>query len=205
MTQVPAAPAPGMITAVEVIEESAPAPEPSQADRPELVGGRVKVSGLTPDGVRVELVDYDADRMVDDESEYDAWPDQPKDRPLLLGQLLVELTDAHGSTTVVGVVSWHRVAYGPTSGSYAWNVGIGLAPPSRGLGIGTLAQRLLVEWLFDTTPVHRIEASTDVGNLAEQKALERAGFSCEGVLRSAQERADGRHDLCSYSILRSDL
>ena len=185
---------------------SEPEPQPSQADRPDLVGGHVKVAGLTPAGLRVELVEYDADRMIDDESEYDAWPDEPKDLPpLLCGRLLVELTDAQGITAVAGVVSWHRVAYGPTSGSYAWNMGIGLAPSARGHGVGALAQRLLVEWLFASTPVHRIEASTDVTNVPEQKALERAGFTREGVLRSAQERLDGRHDLYSYSILRSDL
>jgi RimJ/RimL family protein N-acetyltransferase len=43
-----------------------------------------------------------------------------------------------------------------------------------------------------------------VDNLAEQRALERAGFAREGVLRSAQFR-DGRfHDLVLYSRLRSD-
>ena len=51
----------------------------------------------------------------------------------------------------------------------------------------------------------RIEASTDVTNIAEQKSLERAGFTREGVLRSAQKRADGRHDLYAYSILPADL
>lgn len=191
-----------MITAVDDVMD----PAPSQADRPDLVGGHVKTSGLTPAGLRVDLVEYDAERIVDDESEYDAWPDEPKDLPpLLLGRLLVELTDARDITAVAGVVSWHRVAYGPSRGSHAWNMGIGLAPSARGYGVGALAQRLLVEWLFATTPVHRIEASTDVTNLPEQKALERAGFTREGVLRSAQERLDGRHDLVSYSILRPDL
>jgi RimJ/RimL family protein N-acetyltransferase len=51
----------------------------------------------------------------------------------------------------------------------------------------------------------RIEASTDVSNVAEQKALERGGYVREGVLRQAQARADGQHDLFSYSLLRSDL
>jgi RimJ/RimL family protein N-acetyltransferase len=87
----------------------------------------------------------------------------------------------------------------------AWNMGIGLAPTVRGRGVGSIAQRLLAEYLFATSDVIRIEASTDVTNAPEQRALERAGFRREGVLRQAQQRADGPHDLFSYSILRSDV
>lgn len=179
----------------------------SPADHPASSGGRVKASGRTPAGLLVALVDYDAERAVDDSSEYDAWPqDEPRDAPpLLLGRLLVELTDEAGATAVAGVVSWHRVAYGPNPGSHAWNVGIGLAEASRGHGVGAVAQRLLAHWLLETTTTDRIEASTDVENVAEQKALERAGFTREGVLRGAQRRATGRHDLYSYSLLRTDL
>ncbi len=174
---------------------------------PSLDGPRVKAAGRTPSGMLVELVDYDHARMVDDESEYDAWPDdEPKDPPpFLMGRLLVEITEGAGDPVVAGVVSWHRVAYGPNPGSHAWNIGIGLALGSRGRGVGVVAQRLLAEWLLASTPTDRIEASTDVTNIAEQKALERAGFTREGILRSAQRRADGRHDLVSYSLLRTDL
>ena len=106
---------------------------------------------------------------------------------------------------VVGTVSWHDTWYGPTTGSMSWNIGIGLAPRARGRGIGSVAQRLLAEYLFATTAVVRVEASTDVTNTAEQRALERAGFTREGLLRQAQQRSDGHHDLYSYSLLRSDL
>lgn len=166
----------------------------------------VVASGRTDLGLRVDLVPYDEERKVDDSSEYDTWPDGGPDQPPSgLGRMLVELTDAAGVTGVAGVVSWHLEAYGPNPGSHAWNIGIGLAEAARGHGVGSVAQRLLAEWLLATTPVHRIEASTDVANIAEQRALERAGFTREGVLRSAQERADGRHDLVSYSLLRTDL
>jgi RimJ/RimL family protein N-acetyltransferase len=180
--------------------------DPTPDDHPALFGDRVKATGRTPAGLLVQLVEWDDARAVDDSSEYDEWPDEPKDGPpAKLGRLLVELTDADGVTAVAGVVSWHRVAYGPNRGSHAWNIGIGLAEASRGHGVGAVAQRLLAEWLLAATSTHRIEASTDVSNVPEQKALERAGFTREGTLRSAQERADGRHDLYSYSLLRTDL
>jgi RimJ/RimL family protein N-acetyltransferase len=185
----------------------APVGDPARPDHPAAFGPRVKASGVTGHGLRVDLVDYDHDRMVDDASEYDAWPaDEARDAPPpFLGRLLVELTDAEGVTAVAGAVSWHRVSYGATTGSHAWNSGIGLAARARGHGVGTVAQRLLAEWLLDVTPTSRVEASTDVANTAEQRALERAGFVREGVLRSAQARADGRHDLVSYSFTRDDL
>jgi RimJ/RimL family protein N-acetyltransferase len=72
--------------------------------------------------------------------------------------------------------------------------------------MGAAAQRALAEHLFATTPYNRVEASTDVGNVAEQRALERAGFMREGILRGAQHRADDiHHDLVVYSMLRSEL
>jgi RimJ/RimL family protein N-acetyltransferase len=181
--------------------------DPVPEDQPGLFGPRVKASGVTSAGLRVDLVTYDHERAVDEESEYDSWPtDEPNGPPpAALGRLLVEVTDRDGVTGVAGAVSWHRVAYGATSGSHAWNIGIGLAPASRGHGVGWLAQQLLAVWLLERTSAYRIEASTDVVNVAEQRALERAGFTREGLLRSAQARADGRHDLYSYSLLRSDL
>ena len=161
--------------------------------------------GLTPKGLRVELVPYDEDRDVDAPSEYDDWPAGPCEPPPGLGRLLVELADVNGVSAVAGQVTWHRECYGPNPGSRAWNIGIGLSPGTRGHGVGGVAQRLLAEWLLDTTDVDRIEASTDVENVAEQRALEKAGFVQEGILRSAQERLDGRHDLFSYSLLREEV
>ena len=105
---------------------------------------------------------------------------------------------------LAGSVSWHAVGYGPNPQSRAWNIGIELHPDFRGQGFGTQAQKLLVGMLFATTDAERVEASTDVTNLAEQRCLEKAGFTCEGILRAAQWRRGVWHDLVSYSRLRSD-
>lgn len=104
----------------------------------------------------------------------------------------------------VGTVSWHQVWYGPNDESCAWNIGIALVPDGRGQGMGPEAQRQLADLLFDTTVVDRVEASTDVMNIPEQRALEKAGFVREGIQRGAQFRAGARHDLVTYSRLRSD-
>jgi RimJ/RimL family protein N-acetyltransferase len=104
----------------------------------------------------------------------------------------------------VGTVSWRAVAYAPNPESRCWNIGISLVPEARGHGWGSVAQRRLAELLFLTTSAHRIEASTDVTNYIEQRALEKAGFTREGVLRAAQFRAGEWHDIACYSRLRTD-
>ena len=117
------------------------------------------------------------------------------------GTLIVERID---TGEPIGTVSWHQVGYGPGDESRAWNIGIALIPAGRGHGFGPEAQRLLAAELFATTDVDRVEASTDIENLAEQRALEKAGFVREGVQRGAQFRAGARHDLVTYSRLRTD-
>jgi len=121
----------------------------------------------------------------------------------LYGKLIVELDTADGPFPI-GDVSWHAVDYGPPPASRCWNIGITLDPEWRGFGHGTRAQRLLADHLFATTTAERVEASTDVENMAERRALERAGFSFEGVLRRAQFRGGAWHDLALYSLARGE-
>jgi RimJ/RimL family protein N-acetyltransferase len=125
---------------------------------------------------------------------------RPQHAPAGLGELVV--TD--GDDALLGSVSWHEVSYGPNRGSTAYNIGISLHPSARGHGHGSRAQRMLADYLFATFPVHRVEASTDVTNLPEQRALERAGFTREGLLRGAQWRGGSYHDLVSYACLRDE-
>ena len=117
------------------------------------------------------------------------------------GQLIIErLADGRP----IGSVGWHRVGYGPNPESEAWNIGIALLPDERGRGHGVEAQIRLAAYLFETTGVNRVEAQTDADNVAEQRALEKAGFQREGIARGAQFRAGSYHDLVVYSRLRND-
>lgn len=117
------------------------------------------------------------------------------------GQLIVERV-ADG--VPIGTVGWHEVHYGPPPKSRAWNIGISLIPDARGQGFGSIAQRLLADYLFEQTDTNRVEAQTDVENLAEQRALEKAGFTREGIARGSQFRAGAYHDLVTFARLRDD-
>jgi RimJ/RimL family protein N-acetyltransferase len=106
---------------------------------------------------------------------------------------------------LAGDISWHWRAWGPNAASRCVMIGIWLRPGHRGRGIGRQAQRQLVELFLTHTRVHRIEAHTDVENVAEQRALEAAGFTREGITRGAQWRDGAYHDGYLYAVVRTDL
>jgi RimJ/RimL family protein N-acetyltransferase len=172
-------------------------------------GSKVRLRDLTLDDA--DMVDaWSADLNVRGEFNDFGSPPSPVDRQALAkgpfcnernGELIVERIE---SGRAIGTVSWHRVGYGPNPGSAAWNVGIALVPEARGHGYGSEAQRLLADYLFAATDVDRVEAGTDVENVLEQRALEKAGFTREGVIRGAQEQRGAKHDLVNYARLRSD-
>ncbi len=118
------------------------------------------------------------------------------------GTLLIERVE---DGLVLGSVDWRPAMYGPTVESRAWAIGISLIAAGRGQGYGPEALRILAAYLFERSPVQRIEGSTDIDNVASQRALEKAGFTREGVNRKAQFRAGGLHDLVQYSLLREEF
>ena len=147
-----------------------------------------------------EDVDYVRDRYNGDFE-----PDDQERHNLVTVQIHRLLVADAATGDRLGMVSWHAVMYGPTVGCVAWNIGIGLLPSARGRGVGSISQRLLVEHLFATTPHGRIEAGTDVENIAEQRALEKAGLRREGLIRGAHVRGGVRTDMVMFGILRTDL
>jgi len=103
-----------------------------------------------------------------------------------------------------GSVSWRWGQWGPNASSRCPMIGIYVDEPFRGRGIGTTAQTELVDLFFRHTRVNRVEAHTDVANIAEQKALERAGFTREGCTRGAQWRDGEYRDGYLYAVVRAD-
>lgn len=122
------------------------------------------------------------------------------------GALTVALAEGDGDEgEVAGEVVWHWQKWGPTEGSRCPMIGIWLRTEYRGRGIGTEAQRQIAELFFRHTAVNRVEAHTDVENIAEQRALEAAGYRREGVTRGAQWRDGAYHDGYLYAVIRSDV
>jgi len=84
-----------------------------------------------------------------------------------------------------------------------FELGIGLFDPQdRGRGIGTKAVALMTKRLFDEEGAHRVQAGTDLQNVAMRAVLERLGFGLEGVMRDFMPMDDGPHDYALYAVTR---
>lgn len=148
--------------------------------------------------------DSDLPELTGGDSEFDDWGPREPRRTIARSDTAdpggLTIADA-ASGKVLGSVSWH---WGPNPESSNPMIGIWLKRTARGHGVGAIAQRLLVDKLFTETETNRVEAHTDVANLAEQRALERAGFTREGMIRGAQWRRGSWRDGYLYSILRPE-
>jgi RimJ/RimL family protein N-acetyltransferase len=138
------------------------------------------------------------------EGEWNTFDDPPEERlngaSYGGGARIVETLDG----TPVGIVTWIQIPHGPNRRSLAWNIGATILPTHRGHRIGAAAQRAIADELFATSDANRVAADTDSENIAEQRSLERAGFTREGVARGAQWRKGAWHDGVIYSRIRSD-
>ena len=83
-------------------------------------------------------------------------------------------------------------------------LGYAMLPSEMGKGYGTEAVQIMVDYLFLTKEIMRIQATTDERNGASQRVLEKVGFKKEGHIRqSGFMRGEWVND-CLYSILREE-
>lgn len=75
---------------------------------------------------------------------------------------------------------------------------------ARGRGVATRALGLLATWAFSGARLARLELGVIPGNEASMRVAERAGFTREGVARSALDQRGTRRDAVMYSRLPDD-
>ena len=145
------------------------------------------------------------------------WGGEQRDRASEEGRLRAEFerhgmhTESDGTLVVerddgirIGTVSWRTERWGPSLGSRCPAFGIALLPQFRGRGLGTDAQRQLIDYLFETNDAHRIQSDTAADNPAEQASLRKTGMTVEGTVRDAEYRNQTYHDHTLFSILRPE-
>jgi RimJ/RimL family protein N-acetyltransferase len=85
-----------------------------------------------------------------------------------------------------------------------WEIGFALIPSERGKGYGTEAVTIFVDYLFLSRDLVRIQAATDLRNMASQRILETVGFKREGIVRKSMFIHGEWRDFQLYSILREE-
>ncbi len=71
-------------------------------------------------------------------------------------------------------------------------------------GITSEALQAVIDFLFDTVEVNRVEARHDPRNLNSGKVMKKCGMKYEGTLRSADRNNQGICDACYYGLLREE-
>jgi RimJ/RimL family protein N-acetyltransferase len=79
-------------------------------------------------------------------------------------------------------------------------IGYFVLPHARRRGFATTIARLLSEQAF-ALGIERVAAYVNVGNVASERVLDRAGFTREGVVRSMPKPDGRRVDKTLYSVL----
>ena len=85
-----------------------------------------------------------------------------------------------------------------------FEIGYAIIPSERGKGCCTEAVKIMVDYLFLSKDIGRIQAHTDIRNAASQKVLEKVGFKKEGTIRKSNFIRGEWRDTYLYSILREE-
>jgi RimJ/RimL family protein N-acetyltransferase len=83
-------------------------------------------------------------------------------------------------------------------------IGYVILPSERGKGHCTEAVKLIVDYLFLSQNIVRVQAHTDVRNTASQRVLEKTGFTKEALVRSHIFMRGQRRDEFLYSVIREE-
>lgn len=94
------------------------------------------------------------------------------------------------------------IAHFPAAEKLGMEIGYILLPSERCKGYCSEAVQIMIDYLFLSRDIVRIQAHTDISNLGSQRVLEKAGFKKEGTLRKSTFVRGEWRDNSLYSILR---
>jgi RimJ/RimL family protein N-acetyltransferase len=128
-------------------------------------------------------------------TEIERWLKEPTE-PYEFGALAIERKEDHAKIGIVVRYISHPIMGHVEIGFQIWD------PKDRNKGYGTEAVGLLVDYLFSTRNIERVQATTHIMNKPAQRVLEKCGFTREGRLRSALFTSGKPHDAYIYGITR---
>ncbi|MFX1235786.1 MAG: GNAT family N-acetyltransferase [Promethearchaeota archaeon] len=83
-------------------------------------------------------------------------------------------------------------------------IGYALLPNERSKGYGSEAVQMIVDYLFLSKDIVRVQAETHPENLASQRILIKAGFQKEGIIRKSFFSRGVWRDTALYSVLKEE-
>jgi len=113
------------------------------------------------------------------------------------GEFIIEKKDG----SKIGYV-WHFTTVHPAA--KLLEIGYFMVPSETGKGYCSEAAKIIVDYLFLSKDIVRIQAHTDLRNAASQKVLEKVGFRKEGISRKSIFNRGEWRDAYLYSILREE-
>ena len=105
-----------------------------------------------------------------------------------------------GMSTAVGLFQVRALE--PSFATAEW--GFALGAPYWGSGLFTEGAQLVLQFVFETIGVHRLEARASVTNGRGNGALRKVGAVQEGILRRAFLRHGTYHDQVLWSLLKDE-
>ena len=87
----------------------------------------------------------------------------------------------------------------------AAGLAVSVFPEARGRGVASQALRLGASWGLRELCLQRVFAEAAADNQASIRAIEKAGFQREGVLREHCKTHGRRHDCVMFSLLPADI
>ncbi len=117
--------------------------------------------------------------------------------PFLLRILMIEKLDGQSKTGYV-------THFNPHPFSSCMEIGYVIVDSERKKGYATEASKLIVDYLFKTRNIERIQALVDTRNAGSQRVLEKNGFRREGQMRKLHFVNGHFADNYIYSILREE-
>jgi RimJ/RimL family protein N-acetyltransferase len=82
---------------------------------------------------------------------------------------------------------------------------VSVFPQARGRGVGSRALRIAAKWATLELGLQRVYAEAAAENVASIRAIQKAGFQREGVLRAHCKTHGRRHDCVMFSVVPSDF
>jgi RimJ/RimL family protein N-acetyltransferase len=108
--------------------------------------------------------------------------------------------DERASGAIAGLIQLQRFDWP----NHRASLGLWLLPEARGRGLMTHALCLLIDWVFASALLDRVEYLVQSDNPSSIRLAERCGFVREGELRSCLVKDQRRHDAVLLAALRDE-